>query len=98
PGRARLATRPAPTGSEDVVTTMGNVVVALLAANPSTVPPTTTRSTFRPNQDPGQLRQALTFLLCEPVLDGNILSLDPTELAQLLPECVQKPCHPRSSA
>src|SRR4029450_6922919 len=52
PGRARLATRPAPTGSEDVVTTMGIVVVALLAANPSTVPPTTIRSTFRRTKSP----------------------------------------------
>ena len=33
PGRARLATRPSPTGSAEFVITMGMVVVALFAAN-----------------------------------------------------------------
>ena len=33
PGRARLATRPAPTGSPAFVITMGMVVVAFFAAN-----------------------------------------------------------------
>ncbi len=33
PGRARLATRPAPTGSPVFVITMGMVVVAFFAAN-----------------------------------------------------------------
>ena len=33
PGRARLATRPAPTGSPAFVITMGIVVVAFFAAN-----------------------------------------------------------------
>jgi len=44
-------------------------------------------------------KQALTALaLCKPVLDGDILSLDPSKLAHLLPERLQKPCHTRSSA
>src|SRR4030095_9194145 len=47
PGRARLAVRPAATGSAAFVTTMGIVVVALLAANAGGVPVTTIRSTFR---------------------------------------------------
>ena len=38
PGRARLATKPAPTGSAAVVITMGMVVVALFAANAGAVP------------------------------------------------------------
>ena len=38
PGRARLATRPAPTGSPAFVITMGMVVVAFLAANAAGVP------------------------------------------------------------
>ena len=33
PGRARLATRPAPTGSAELVITMGMVLVAPFAAN-----------------------------------------------------------------
>ena len=47
PGRARLATKPAPTGSPTFVITMGMVVVALLAANAARVPATTIRSTLR---------------------------------------------------
>ena len=47
PGRARLATRPAPTGSPAFAITMGMVVVALLAANAAAVPATTIRSTLR---------------------------------------------------
>ena len=47
PGRARLATKPAPTGSPAFAITMGMVVVALLAANAGAVPVTTIRSTLR---------------------------------------------------
>ena len=47
PGRARLATRPAPTGSAVFVITMGMVVVAPFAANAVGPPVTTIRSTFR---------------------------------------------------
>ena len=47
PGRARLATRPAPTGSPAFAITMGMVVVAFFAANAAGVPETTIRSTLR---------------------------------------------------
>ena len=47
PGRARLATKPAPTGSAALVITMGMVVVALFAANAAVPPVTTIRSTLR---------------------------------------------------
>ena len=47
PGRARLSTRPAPTGSETLVTTIGMELVALLAANAGPVHATTMRSTLR---------------------------------------------------
>ena len=47
PGRARLATRPAPTGSPTFAITMGIVVVALFAANAGAVPVATIRSTLR---------------------------------------------------
>ena len=47
PGRARLATKPAPTGSAAFAITMGMVVVAFFAANAGRVPETTIRSTLR---------------------------------------------------
>jgi len=46
PGRARLATKPAPTGSTDVAITMGMVVVAFFAANGVRPPEVTIRSTL----------------------------------------------------
>ena len=47
PGRARLLTKPAPTGSPTFAITMGMVVVAFFAANVAGVPETTMRSTLR---------------------------------------------------
>jgi hypothetical protein len=37
-------------------------------------------------------------LLGKPILDGDILPLDPSKLAHLLAERLQEPCHTRSSA
>ena len=47
PGRARLATKPAPTGSAVFVITMGMVVVAFFAANGAAFPEATIKSTLR---------------------------------------------------
>ena len=47
PGRARLATRPAPTGSPEFAITMGTVVVAFFAANADGSPVITIKSTLR---------------------------------------------------
>ena len=47
PGRARLATRPSPTGSAAFAITMGMVVVAFFAANAGGPPVATIRSTLR---------------------------------------------------
>ena len=47
PGRARLAIRPAPTGSTENVITMGMVLVAFFAANGVGAPEATIRSTLR---------------------------------------------------
>ena len=47
PGRARLAIKPAPMGSVEVVITMGMVLVAPFAANGVGPPEVTIRSTFR---------------------------------------------------
>ena len=86
PGRARLATRPAPTGSPALTITMGMVVVALLAANADGRPCDHDQINLKTNQVRRKLRQALRLLLCKSVLDGDILSLNPAKLAQLLPE------------
>src|SRR5207247_20370 len=47
PGRAKLATKPSPTGSGKPVITIGMVVVAFLAANTGALPTATIRFTFR---------------------------------------------------
>ena len=41
---------------------------------------------LKTNQVRRKLRQALRLLLGKPVLDGDILSFNPSKLAQLLPE------------
>ena len=98
PGRARLTTRPAPTGSEAFVITMGIVVVALLAANADRRRCTHDEINLETNQVRRKLRQALRLFLRESVLDGDILSFNPSKLAQLLAERLQEHCHTRSSA
>ena len=90
PGRARLAIKPAPTGSAEFVITMGMVVVAFLAAK-AAVPSMRPRSIdLETNKVRRMLRQTVIFLLGKPVLGGNILSLDPSKLAHLLPERLQE--------
>ena len=84
PGRARLATKPEPTGSPTLVITMGMVVVAFFAANAGCRPCDHDQINLETNQVRRKLRQALILLLCKPVLDGDILSLNPSKLAQLL--------------
>jgi hypothetical protein len=50
PGRAKLATKPVPTGSPTPVKTIGIVEVALFAACAAGVPPATITSTLRPTR------------------------------------------------
>ena len=64
---------------------MGMVVVAFLAANAGGVPEATIRSTLRRTKSAASSGRR-SFLLGKSVLDGDILSLDPAKLAQLLPE------------
>ena len=85
PGRARLATKPAPTGSPVFAITIGMVAVAFFAAN-AAVPRCHNQINLETNQVRRKLRQALRLLLGKSVLDGDILSLNPPKLAQLLPE------------
>ena len=72
--------------------------MALLAANGGAAPEVTIRSTFKTNQVRRKFRHPLTFLLCKSVLDRNILSLNPSKLAQLLPERINEDHATRSSA
>src|SRR5439155_12577464 len=53
---------------------------------------------LKTNQVCRKLRQALILLRCKPILDGDILSLDPAKLAQLLPERLQEARASSSSA
>ena len=98
PGRARLATKPAPTGSPAFAITMGMVVVAFFAANAGGVPCDHDQINLKTNQVRRKLRQALRLLLGKSVLDGDILSLNPSKLAQLLPERVHEDRATGSSA
>jgi hypothetical protein len=50
------------------------------------------------NQVRGKLRQAFILLLGKSVLDGDILSLDPSKLAYLLPERLQADLNTGSSS
>jgi hypothetical protein len=98
PGRARLATKPAPTGSPMFVITTGMVVVALLTANAGDVAETMIRSTLRRTKSAARLGKRSNFPLSESVLDDDVLSLDPSKVAHLLPESLQEDCDARSSA
>src|SRR6266478_8657371 len=50
------------------------------------------------NQVRRKLRQAFILLLCKPILDGDILSLNPSKLGNLLPERLHQGRATRSSA
>ena len=89
PGRARLATKPAATGSPTLTITMGMFVVAFLAADVAGVPEVTIRSTLSRTKSDASSGKRSSFSLCESILDGDVLSFNPAKLAQLLPERVQ---------
>ena len=98
PGRARLATKPAPTGSPAFVITIGMVVVAFLAANTAGAPEATIRSTLRRTRSAASSGRRSGFPLRESVLDGDVFPFNPAKLAQLLPERLQEARDTRSSA
>ena len=61
PGRARLATKPSPTGSPAFVITMGIEVVAFFAANANGTPVTTIKSTLRRTNSAARLGRRSFF-------------------------------------
>ena len=73
-------------------------MVAFFAANAGAVPCDHDQINIETNQLRRKLRQAIILLLGKPVLDGDILSLNPPKLAQLLPERVHEDRATRSSA
>ena len=87
PGRARLSTRPASTGSiPEPIITMGIVLVAFLAARITRLP-----SCYHDdiNLETHQLGRKLRVPIALPlrisVLDGDVLSFDVATLAQSQP-------------
>ena len=77
---------------------MGMVVVAVLGRQRRCRPCDHDQINLETNQVRRKLRQALIVLLGKPVLDGDVFSLNPSKLAQLLPERVQEDRATRSSA
>ena len=69
---------------------MGMVVVAFLATSAGGPDETTIKSTLRRTRSAASSGSALILLLGKSILDGDIFSLNPAKLAQLLPEPVQE--------
>jgi hypothetical protein len=90
-GWARLATSPVSTTSAANGMTIGLVVVASFAVCTAELPPATMSSTCKPDQLCCQRWEAIWLPRGPPVLDSNVLALDPAKLAQALPEG----CHAR---
>ena len=86
PGRARLATSPAPTGSPTTAMTMGIVVVACLAASDRRIRPRHDDVDLEPDQLGRESGEPLVLSLRPSVLDHDVLALDVAELAQPSPE------------
>ena len=73
-------------------------MVAFFAANAGGVPEATIRSTLRRTRSAASSGRRSGLLLGKPVLDGDIFSLNPSKLAQLLPERVHEDRATGSSA
>ncbi len=85
PGRARLATSPFSTAFAATAMTIGIVLVASLAA---WVTPGRRHNeiNLEANQLLGHNGIAVPLTCCPPVLDGDVLALDPAKIAQGLQE------------
>ena len=88
PGRARLSTRPASTGSAPVpAITMGIVFVAFLAARDQLPSCCHNEIDLETHQLGRKLRESIELSLRISVLDGDVLSFDVAKLAQSQPNC-----------
>ena len=86
PGRARLATRPAPTGSPTPVKTIGIVEVAFFAASAEVGGDGHDHVDLAADEVGGQCRQPIIVALRPAVFDRQVLSLDVAALTQSLVE------------
>ena len=86
PGRAKLATSPASTGSVALTMTIGIVVVARLAASAGAWEEATITSTLLPHEVGGHLGEALGAAFGPAVLDDDVLAFDVTQLSQAVRE------------
>src|SRR5438132_6034060 len=96
PGRARLATRPAPTGSPTDAKTIGMTVVARLAAATAAVPWVMVTSTLRRTNS--LEISAFRAPLRPPVLDCDVATFHPTQLMKSSHECSNHVAHGRRRA
>ena len=87
PGRARLVTRPSPTGSSLTIKTIGIVVVAAFAANAVAGPWIVAITATRRTRFGRQRRQPIDFFLGPAVFDRYVLALDIAGLLQALAKC-----------
>ncbi len=86
PGRARLATRPAPTGSAPMTKTIGIVEVALFAASAEGDAARRDHVDLAADEIGGQCGQPIIVALRPAVFDRHVLSLDIAGFAQSLVE------------
>jgi hypothetical protein len=98
PGRARLAIKPELTGVRGARDTDGNGRSCFFRRGGRRHSYNHNQFNLFTNQIRRKLGGALRLLLGKPILDGDILSLDPSKLAQLLPERFQENRAARSSA
>ena len=84
PGRARLATRPLPTGSPAIAKTIGMTEVACFAAIDRRGPARDDDIDLEPDELGRDLGEALAASLRPAILDRDGATLDPAEFAQPL--------------
>jgi len=82
PGRARLATRPLPTGSPTTAKTAGITREAFLTATAVAVAPGDDHVDLERHKLGRQLGEARRLAIRPPILDRGCASFNPTELAQ----------------
>ena len=87
PGRARLATKPASTGSiKRTPMTIGMLLVACWAARSAGVPDSDDDINLEPDELGGKRGKAIGVTFSPAVLDVTCLALDPAQVAEALSE------------
>src|SRR6516164_8689188 len=86
PGRLRLGTKPARTGSEAVVNTMGIVFVACIAALIATSLAPARMTLIAADKITRHRRQPVKLTFRPSLFDGHVAALDKTDVAKTLVE------------